>query len=115
MEQNARLLGRAKDQANHKPEDVALQQELGALRIDILNRTFQSEITSQPRTFPNNMYHAQQDYSMQLMLLEQQNKRLEQSTAKPCDRSSPYAVNSCAIMSKKINYARSRSGNAMPL
>ncbi|KAL8845796.1 MAG: hypothetical protein Q9221_009065 [Calogaya cf. arnoldii] len=78
MEQNARLLRRAKDQANHKPEDVALQQELGALRIDILNRTFQSEITSQPRTFPNNMYHAQQDYSMQLMLLEQQNKRLEQ-------------------------------------
>ncbi|KAL8641440.1 MAG: hypothetical protein Q9226_008637 [Calogaya cf. arnoldii] len=75
MEQNARLLRRAKDQANHKPGDVALQQELGGLRVDILNRKFQSEITSQPRTFPKNVFHAQQDYSMQLMLLEQQNKK----------------------------------------
>ncbi|KAL8679372.1 MAG: hypothetical protein Q9186_004338 [Xanthomendoza sp. 1 TL-2023] len=37
-EQNKRLLRMAEQQANHKPEDVALQQELGDLRMDILNR-----------------------------------------------------------------------------
>lgn len=76
MEQNARLLRMAKDQANYKPEDVALQQELGALRIDILVQKLQSETFSQPPAFPTNALNRNQalhDYQMSLRLLEQQN------------------------------------------
>lgn len=76
MEQNARLLRMAKDQANHKPEDVALQQELGALRIDILDQKLQAETFSQPPAFPTNAPNGNQalhDYQMRLRLLEQQN------------------------------------------
>ncbi|KAL8775622.1 MAG: hypothetical protein Q9209_000118 [Squamulea sp. 1 TL-2023] len=79
MEQNARLLRMAKDQANHKPEDIALQQELGYFRIDILNAKVQSEISSRPPALsaPNLSLgtHAGQDYQLQLMLLEEQNKK----------------------------------------
>ncbi|KAL9626768.1 MAG: hypothetical protein Q9204_007054 [Flavoplaca sp. TL-2023a] len=77
-EQNARLLRRAKNQAKSKPEDVALQQDLGDLRIEILNRKLQSDQTSQQPVFPAYTpaaNHAAQDYQMQLMLLEQQNKK----------------------------------------
>ncbi|KAL8999437.1 MAG: hypothetical protein Q9169_001751 [Polycauliona sp. 2 TL-2023] len=85
MEQNARLLRIAKDQAPHKPEDVALQQELGDLRLDVLNRKLQSAMRPQPPppALPINtpveyVSPMQQDYQMQLqmqlLLLEQQNR-----------------------------------------
>lgn len=78
MEQNARLLRRAKDQAKSKPEDVALQQELGDLRIEILNGKCQLENMHQLPAFQTStpeMISEQQRYSFQLMLLEQQNKK----------------------------------------
>ncbi|KAL8726267.1 MAG: hypothetical protein Q9166_006813 [cf. Caloplaca sp. 2 TL-2023] len=81
-EQNKRLLRMAIKQADHKPEDVALQQELGDLRIDILNQRLVN--CPQPSLSPSFVpcthhgshgNHALQDYQMQLMLLEQQRKR----------------------------------------
>ncbi|KAL8898836.1 MAG: hypothetical protein Q9192_001874 [Flavoplaca navasiana] len=78
MEQNARLLRRAKGQAKSKPEDVALQQELGDLRIEILDRKCQLENTQQLPAFQQStpeMFSEQTSYQLQLMMLEQQNKK----------------------------------------
>ena len=77
MQQNVRLLRRAKDQAKFKPEDVSLQQELGDLRIEISNRKSQSENKRQLPAMIGTpgMIQVQQSYQWQLMLLEQQNKR----------------------------------------
>ena len=55
-----------------------MQQELGDLRIEILNRKLQSDQTSQQPDFSTSTpgtNHVLQDYQMQLMLLEQQNKK----------------------------------------
>lgn len=65
-------------QAHHKPEDVAVQQELGDLRMVVLSQKLQSDSISRlPWTvivYPTSQL---QSYQMQLMLLEQQNiKRL---------------------------------------
>ncbi|KAI4228152.1 MAG: hypothetical protein L6R36_001866 [Xanthoria steineri] len=78
MEQNARLLRMARRQANHKPEDVALQEELGPLRIDLLDQTFRHKTPPLSPAFPAHMaggYHALNDYGMQLLLLDQQRRR----------------------------------------
>ncbi|KAI4234436.1 MAG: hypothetical protein L6R40_006755 [Gallowayella cf. fulva] len=77
-EQNTRLLRMAELQAHHKPEDVAVQQELGDLRMVVLSQKLQSDSISRlPWTvivYPTSQL---QSYQMQLMLLEQQNiKRL---------------------------------------
>lgn len=78
MAQNARLLRMARRQANHKPEDVALQEELGPLRIDLLDQTFRHKTPPLSPAFPAHMaggYHALNDYGMQLLLLDQQRRR----------------------------------------
>ena len=79
VKQNTTLVRMAKDQANHKPEDVALQQELADVRLDIVNQRILSQIgPSRPAlsvsVAATQGSHALQDYQMQLMLLEHQNK-----------------------------------------
>ncbi|KAL8859594.1 MAG: hypothetical protein Q9178_003993 [Gyalolechia marmorata] len=78
LKQNTTLVTMAKDQANHKPEDVALQQELADVRLDIVNQRILSQIPPSRPALPapaTQGNQAAQDYQMQLMLLEQQNKR----------------------------------------
>ncbi|KAL8914795.1 MAG: hypothetical protein Q9171_000631 [Xanthocarpia ochracea] len=78
MKQNTTLIRMAKDQANHKPEDVALQQELADVRLDIVNQRILSQVAPTGPALPvtaTQRTQAAQDYIMQLMLLEQQNKK----------------------------------------
>ncbi len=79
VKQNTTLVRMAKNQANHKPEDVAVQQELADVRLDIVNQRILSQIApSRPAPSVSVAMtqgsHALQDYQMQLMLLEHQNK-----------------------------------------
>ncbi|KAL8810494.1 MAG: hypothetical protein Q9200_002528 [Gallowayella weberi] len=74
MEQNKRLLQMAEQQANHRPKDVALQQELGDLRINILSRKLHPPAIAAFGLDYITSIRPLLDYQLQLMLLEQQNK-----------------------------------------
>ncbi|KAL8801439.1 MAG: hypothetical protein Q9182_004456 [Xanthomendoza sp. 2 TL-2023] len=87
MEQNKRLLQMAEQQANHKPEDVALQQELEDLRMNVLCRVLPGIPTPVPpasglRYCGCNL--ALQDYQAQSMVSEiQKKKRLRDAQLDP--------------------------------
>ncbi|KAL8953308.1 MAG: hypothetical protein Q9222_000832 [Ikaeria aurantiellina] len=75
-EQSRRLLGMACDQANHQPEDVALQAELGDARMEIVQNIINTDSAIRQQLlhqFPN---HALQNHQMQLILLAQRRIQL---------------------------------------